>query len=208
MENKFEILISIESIMEALKEGNKEEITTYINDILKLDPTEKEMVEALKLLAKNYKSLIENEYKEEYNEIIKILKEKLVSNKNNESYELKEVLGGISSVNTNLGMIRIYKISRDTTGYYILIPDMKNIFSQNKIKQYFEDTKDIKNIEIIENHNNKINKYNNDIQEAKKDNRIIEVKQKISSDTINVTAKFYYYENGEEIKQPKKPILI
>ena len=205
MENKFEILINLESIMEALKESNKEEITGYISEILKLDPTEQEVFQALKLLNKNYKTLLENEYNKEYKEMIQILKDALATNKNNKSYQLVEVLGGITQVDTVLGYRRVFEINKDSEGYYILIPDMKNLFSPNKIKKYFTENKDIENIKMIEDYNNKINKYNNDIKEAEEDNRMVEVKQKISNDTINVTAKFYYYNNGKEIIIPKKP---
>lgn len=124
-----------------------------------------------------------------------------------ESYQLIEVLGGITQIDTKLGYKRIYEINKDAMGYYILFQDIKNLFLQNKEKQYFIDKKDIENIKLIEEYNNKINKYNNDVNDAKDKNRIREVKQKISNDTTNAMAMFYYYENGEEIVAPKKPKL-
>lgn len=129
-------------------------------------------------------------------------------NNKNESYQLKEVLGGINDINTTLGYKRIYTINKDEKGYYLLVPDMNNIFSQNKEKQYFINEKDIKNIELIEEYNKEVNKYNKDIEEAKDHNRIAEVNQKVSNDILNVTALFYYYENGKEIKMPNKPEMI
>jgi hypothetical protein len=80
MEKKFEILANIEEIILALQDGNMTEKEECIKDILKLEPTERDIIDALSLLKHNYSDEIVHEYNKEYIEVIKILKEIIFPN--------------------------------------------------------------------------------------------------------------------------------
>lgn len=102
------------------------------------------------------------------------------------------------SINGSLQRIDNSEVRRNEKGYYINVLASSNLFYPTFKKIYLTDMESKEYKQILE-HNSKVDKREQAIQDAKKAGRVIETIQYVSSRRSGVIGYTYIDENGKAI---------